>query len=62
MESMAQSLLGKDTLPVVQDLVKLVLGEGKLDEDDKTCATSKSSVDACTLRLPTDGFPVPKRL
>ena len=62
MESMAQSFLGKDTLPVVQDLVKLVLGEGKLDEDDKTCATSKSSVDACTLRLPTDGFPVPKRL
>ena len=61
MESMAQSFLGKDTLPVVQDLVKLVLGEGKLDQDDKTCATSKTAVDACTLRPPMP-IPVPKRL
>ena len=54
-----------------QGLISLIRNSGheviefdfpnELDQDDKTCATSKTAVDACTLRPPMP-IPVPKRL
>jgi hypothetical protein len=47
MESMAQGMVGKESLPVLQDLVKLLLGDGELDDNDKTCASSSTALDSC---------------